>query len=340
MGAGEMKKFFAIFAGILLILALSACGKKSQDEVVSDLNEKVDEMKGYKVNAVMTLKMGTDPQVYDVEIWHKNPDFYKVNLKNSEKEQSQMILRNDDGVYVLTPALNKSFKFQSEWPENSSQAYLYESLVKDIMDDETAGFKETDKHYVFTTKTRYQNNKMLPYQEITLTKRDLKPVSVKVMDPDQNALVTVKFSKVNFNAAFDKDAFDMKKNMARAKMEMPAMAGMKDENFSVRYPEGIEGATLAEEKEIAIENGRRVVLTYQGERNFTLVQEKRDIRETTVLSDLVNGEPVDLGFTFGAMTANTIRWTYEGVDYTLASQNLTEEELVTIARSVNGTAVK
>lgn len=54
----------------------------------------------------------------------------------------------------------------------------------------------------------------------------------------------------------------------------------------------------------------------------------------------MNGEPVDLGFTFGAMTANTVRWTYEGVDYTLASQNLTEEELVTIARSVNGTAVK
>ncbi len=49
-----------------------------------------------------------------------------------------MILKNDDGVYVLTPALNKSFKFQSEWPENSSQAYLFESLVKDITEDKSA----------------------------------------------------------------------------------------------------------------------------------------------------------------------------------------------------------
>ena len=49
---------------------------------------------------------------------------------------------------------------------------------------------------MFETKTRYQNNKMLPIQEITLNKKDLSPVSVKVMDTDRNALVTVEFSTV------------------------------------------------------------------------------------------------------------------------------------------------
>ena len=149
-----MKKMVMLFAGIMLLLALSACGQKSQSDVVSELNEKLGEMKGYKANAKMTLKMGTEPQVYNVEIWHKDPSFYRVNLKNEEKDQSQMILKNDDGVYVLTPALNKSFKFQSEWPENSSQAYLFESLVKDITEDKSPTYKETDKHYVFETKTR------------------------------------------------------------------------------------------------------------------------------------------------------------------------------------------
>src|SRR5690606_19116297 len=141
-----------------------------------------EELKGYKANAKMTLQMGTDPQTYDIEVWHKDPSYYRVNLKNAQKDQSQMILRNDDGVFVLTPALNKSFRFQSDWPKNSSQAYLYESLVKDILEDNEAKFSATKEHYVFETKTRYQNNQMLPTQEITLNKSDLSPVSVKVMD--------------------------------------------------------------------------------------------------------------------------------------------------------------
>ncbi|MBX9958009.1 outer membrane lipoprotein carrier protein LolA [Peribacillus simplex] len=334
-----MKKMVMLFAGIMLLLALSACGQKSQSDVVSELNEKLGEMKGYKANAKMTLKMGTEPQVYNVEIWHKDPSFYRVNLKNEEKDQSQMILKNDDGVYVLTPALNKSFKFQSEWPENSSQAYLFESLVKDITEDKSATYKETDKHYVFETKTRYQNNKMLPYQEITINKKDLSPVSVKVMDPDRTALVLVEFSKVKFDTSFDKDSFDMKKNMTSAQLEAPVMAEVQNEGFAVKYPENIGDMNLTEEKEITTEKGERVVLTYEGTKSFTLVQEKAEVVQTSVSTN-VNGEPVDLGYTVGAMTGNTIAWTFEGVDYMLASKDLSQAEMIEVARSVGEDPVK
>ncbi|PLT33563.1 outer membrane lipoprotein carrier protein LolA [Bacillus sp. V5-8f] len=336
-----MKKLLVLFAGILFLLALSACGQKTQEDVVSDLDEKLEEMQGYKANAKMTLKMGTEPQSYDVEIWHKNPSFYRVNLRNSQKDQSQMILRNNEGVYVLTPALNKSFKFQSEWPQNSSQAYLYESLVQDIMEDKSATFKETEKHYMFETKTRYQNHKMLPVQEITLNKKDLSPVSVKVMDPDRNALVTVEFSSVKFNTTFDKDAFDMQKNMTGAQLEVPVMAQERDGSFAVKYPTvQLDGVSLTEEKEVKIEDGKRVVLTYEGKKNFTLLQEKAEVVQTSLVSKMINGEPVDLGFTVGAITGNSVTWTYDGVDYMLASKDLTPSEMAMIARSVQGTAVK
>ena len=173
------KRLFILMIGLVTILVLSACGAKSQEDVVSALNKKQEELSGYKVKATMTLQMGTDPHEYQVEIWHKDPEFYRVNLENATKDQNQMILRNEEGVFVLTPALNKSFKFQSDWPQNSSQAYLYESLIKDITEDKEAKFKESKEHYVFETQTRYQNNKMLPYQEITLNKKDLSPVSVE-----------------------------------------------------------------------------------------------------------------------------------------------------------------
>ncbi|WP_394581764.1 LolA family protein [Cytobacillus firmus] len=335
------KKWFMLLAGLLVVLALSACGSKTQEDVVKDLDKKLEDVKGYKAEAKMTLQMGTDPQTYEIEVWHKDPDFYRVNLKNAQKEQSQMILRNNDGVFVLTPALNKSFRFQSDWPQNSSQAYLYESLVKDIMEDKEAKFSATKEHYVFETKTRYQNNQMLPVQEIKLKKSDLSPVSVKVMDPDKNALVTVEFSNVKFNASFGKKDFDMQKNMTGAQLEVPVMAEVEDQEFTVKYPQmDMADVKLVDEQEMKTEDGKRVVLTYDGEKSFTLVQEKAAVMPTSSVVTSVKGEPVDLGFTIGALSDNTISWTYQGVDYMIASNDLSPEEMSDIARTVQGEMVK
>jgi outer membrane lipoprotein-sorting protein len=334
------KRLLLVITGLLVVFLLAACGSKSKDDVVKELNGKLNDLSGYKVDAKMTLKMGTDSQVYNVEIWHKDPTFYRVNLKNAEKDQSQMILRNNEGVFVLTPALKKSFKFQSNWPQNSSQAYLYESLIKDIVEDKEAKFSSTKEHYVFETKTRYQNNSMLPIQEIKLNKEDLSPAVVKVMDPDRNALVTVEFSKVKFNASFDDSDFDMKKNMTRADLNLPVMADSKDTAFTVKYPTADLGATLVDEKEVKLENGKRVVLTYEGEKSFTLVQEKVTVKEASASPTYVDGDLVDLGITIGAVSDGSITWTMDGVDYMIASNDLTEKELVEIARTVQGDVEK
>lgn len=335
------KKLLLLFTGLMVLFVLAACGSKSQEDVRNELNSKLGNLSGYKVNAKMTLKMGSDSQVYNVEIWHKDPTFYRVNLVNAQKDQSQMILRNEQGVFVLTPALNKSFRFQSDWPQNSSQAYLYESLIKDIIADKSAKFSATKDYYVFETKTRYQNNSMLPSQEVKLNKSDLSPAVVKVMDPDKNALVTVEFSKMQFNASFNKDDFDMKKNMTRAQLGLPAMANAKDSSFTVKYPTvNIAGTKLIEEKDIKLENGKRVILTYNGKKSYTLVEEKVTDKEVSASPELMDGDLVDLGVTIGAVTDHSISWTMNGVDYMISSKNLTKDELVEAAKSVQGEAVK
>ncbi len=334
-----MKKLLFLAVSIFVIAMLSACGQKSQEDVVQSLNKKMEEMKSYKAHAKMTLKMGDDPQVYDVEIWHKNPDFYRVQLKNEKKEQSQMILRNKDGVYVLTPALNKSFHFESDWPNNSSQAYLYESLVKDIIEDKNATFKATENQYVFETKTRYQNSKMLPFQEVVLNKKDLAPVSVKIKDQDHNVLVTVDFSEVTFNSTIEDKAFDMKANMTGAQVEIEVLADGEQEEFSLKFPAEIEGIDLVDQEEIVTDSGQRYILTYEGDRNFTVVAERAKVVETAAATSVL-GDLVDLGFTVGAITDYSISWTYEGIDYTIASQNLSREEMVEIARSVYAPTAK
>lgn len=325
-----------------MVLLLSACGEKSHEDVVKKLDGKLEELEGYKVEADMVMKTGQEDQTYGIDVWHKKDDMYRVALSNTEDEKgNQIILKNEDGVFVLTPALDKSFKFQTDWPHNSSQPYLFQSLVKDIKEDEEAEFETTDNHYVFKTTTNYQSNNNLPYQEIYIDKKEFTPTQVKVMDKDKQALVEVNFSEFNINPSFEEKDFVLEENMeTNSEVAETSATPEEDEEMSVVFPENTVGAELTEKKEVQLEDGKRVILTYAGEKNFTLVGEKRTSAETLSSPQEVQGDIVNLGHAVGALSNNAIEWHFEGTDYYLASEELTKDELVDVAQSVIGKEVK
>lgn len=338
-----MKKIFGVWLVVAfgLILLLTACGEKSQEDVVKKLADKVDAMSGYKAKAEMKMNTGQESQKYQIDIWHKKKELYRVSLKNNQDEKgNQVILKNKDGVFVLTPALNKSFKFQTDWPDNSSQPYLFQSLVDDVKKDKEAEFKVSDSNYIFQTKTNYQSNNNLPYQEIYFDKKTYTPVMVKVLDKDKNALVEVKFQDFDMKPSFKDDDFAMEKNMSGKETDQTVSADENADPFSVVFPLYMAGAELSEKKEVATDNGKRVIMTYAGEKKFTLIEEQADVMQTLASPQEVNGDIVNLGHTIGALSDNTIVWSNNGVSFYLASEDLTKEELVDVAKSVEGKAVK
>ena len=323
-------------------MTLVACGEKSQEDVIGNLEKKLSDMSGYKAKATMTLQTGKEPQQYEVEIWHQADSYYRVALTNEAKDQSQIILRNDDGVFVLTPSLNKSFRFQSDWPKNNSQFYLYDSLIADILTDAERTFTANENHYVFQTNTNYQN-KNLSTQEIALNKKDLTPATIKIMNHDFEVLVEVRFTEFDLNASFGEGDFDMDRNMTGSQMgDVPTMAEEKQE-LVVHYPmyEGPAGTELTSSKTLKTKDGEKIVLTYGGgEHSFTLIQEVSRSVPASTLMNVSRGELVDLGFTVGVMTDESVMWSYNGIDFLLASKDLSNEEMMAIARSVYGVQEK
>lgn len=327
---------------VFLTLVIAGCSKKSQDDILTSLDQKVSEMKGYKTHGVMTLYSGEKPQKYHVEVWHKKPEYYRVKLTNDENEQSQMIIRNKDGVFVLTPALNKSFRFQSDWPESSSQVYLYESIIRDLLIDEKRTFKEDKKSFIFETKTNYQNRQF--HSQVITFAENLAPKKVQVLDVDQKTMIDLTFEKFQFDPSFDANSFDVERNMTGGQMTVPVFAKSLDEKnkkFPVLYPVyEIEGATLENEQELHTEDGIQVVLTYGGSKGFTLIEKQSTVQKAMKSVDMVNAEPIDLGVAIGSLTENSISWTHNGIDFFLASDRLSEEELIMVAQSVYGKAMK
>ncbi|KMK76960.1 sporulation protein [Alkalihalobacillus pseudalcaliphilus] len=326
---------------LLVAVILVGCGEKTQEDIITDLESKMSEMAGYKSKATMTLQTGKEPQLYEVEVWHEAENYYRVALNNDNKDQSQIILRNDEGVFVLTPALNKSFRFQSDWPKNSSQVYLYESLVHDILLDPERTFTATDDHYIFTTNTNYQN-KNLHTQEVTLNKKDLSPVTVKIMNTDLEVLVQLDFTNFEVDPSFDPGSFDMNRNMTTAKLnEDLDVNDVEVEPMMVHYPLYTpEGVSVELSEKVQSDMGERYIIKYAGDKSYTLIQEQAEVVPAMLSMNVQTGMPVDLGYTVGVMTEESLMWTYNGVDFTLASMDLTHDEMVEIAQSVYGSEEK
>lgn len=332
------RKLGWVFTLITLIaLVATGCGPKGVNDVVGDLNKQLEGMSGYKMNAKLTLQTGKDPQTYDVEVWHNKPNFYRVALTSKEKGITQIILRNEEGVFVLTPHINKTFRFQSGWPESHAQVYLYESLVKSILEDEQKGFAEEEGKFIFDVKADYQN-RSLTSQKIVLH-QDLTPVKVDVMDANKAVLVTVEFSNFEKNAKFDSDSFNKDRNMetSRLNSSIPTMATPKEGNtssFGVIQPSYMpNGVNFLGVEKMEGQDGPQIVLRYKGEYNYTLIEERPKANTVSFPS----GDIVDLGETMAVMVTageqkKTMTWTHAGVEYLLTG-DLTKEEMIAVAKS-------
>ena len=79
---------------------------------------------------------------------------------------------------------------------------------------------------------------------------------------------------------------------------------------------------------------KRVILTFGGNKSFTLIEEVSSIPEnfevTSVSGDLVHYENI-----LGTLNNKTLNWTMNGKDYYIISDNLTNEELLKVASSTS-----
>ena len=324
-----MKKLLLLF--FFSIFLFAGCGKYGEKDVINDFSKKIDDAKAYYIDGTLEIVNNDNVYNYDVEVAYKEKNYYRVSLTNTSNNHTQVILKNDDGVYVVTPALNKSFKFQSDWPYSNSQIYLLESLVQDIKDDDDRIFKETKDGYSFMTAVNYPNNRNLVKQKINLSKK-LKLKKVQVYNSDSVICMTMEYKKIDYSPTFKKNYFSLNTVMKTYSVEDTVeQTGVLEESI---YPLMIpSGTRLTNEEKIDKGNGERIIMTFDGEKPFLLVEETANIEnEFTVVPTY--GEPYQLMDTLGVMTNNSLNWTTNGIEYYLVSDVLNQEELVEVAQSI------
>ena len=143
----------------------------------------------------------------------------------------------------------------------------------------------------------------------------------------------MKFNKIDMKATFDNKYFTLKENMETAVVDeqVKPVSKITDVIYPMYIPQNTH---LTGQNKVTKEDGEVIMLTFGGEKPFTLIQETAT-KEKDLLTIPMNGEPVILSGTIGAMSDSSITWVNDGIEYYLISDVASEEELLIIAKSIS-----
>lgn len=326
-----MKKVF-VFCMFAFLLVLTGCEKNSN--VVSSLTKKIEKAESYHLKGNLEIINNETSYLYDVETYSLKGEMFKVDLKNTINNHQQILLKNKKGVYVLNPSLNKSFKFQSEWPYNNSQAYLLETLLNDIKNDKEIKIEQKDNDYIITVKASYTNNPELVNQKIYVDNKN-NIYKVEVLDKNSQPKIIMKINKIDMDAKISETDFELESNMVTSNKLEKTSSELNDITYPMYLPENTD---LSSQDTVKTNDGERIILTFNGDSNLTIIEQTSTVKDEYEVVSL-EGEPILLGDSIGAISDGVVTWISNGVEYYATSSDLNQDELATVARSISNVSL-
>lgn len=316
---------------VVVIVAGIAFMKLKSPSLKSALEE-AKQCTSYTLESSMELLENDELKSYQVNVTYlKNEnDYFKVELYDKSLNQSQVIVKNDDGVYVLTPTLNQAFKFQSEWPLNSPKPYIYQSLLDFLENNEYEKMKDG---YLVSGEISYENDDRVASQEVKFDK-DLNPVFINVYDKNKTEIMKLEVTTFSMNERIDTETFNEEEIMKTSQSQYSNVSSSLP-----LYPVALLGSTLQKEEVSKINDSTNHILQFSGEKSFTLVETVMN-KSNSMNVEEIDGEVIALVDGFAYMKGNQMTYISSGVVCSLYSNELSQQEMLSVLSSMQSSSIK
>lgn len=331
-----MRKITAVVLAIGLTGGLVVgCGAPSEKKVAAQLQthaQKLDTA-NYKSTAIMTVQMDNNAQQYYVETWYESPEVYRIALGDANKTIHQIIVHNQNGMFIVSPSLNKVFRFTGNWAQNQGHIYLYDQILQQILSSKSAKMTKSGGQYTFDLPISPANDVVVK-EKVEINAKTLNPQKVTLLDKSSKSVVTIQFSSFQTGLTFNAGDFDPQKLVNVADTKQAARTTMaSDETVSSIEPDQTFGASLTV-NETTQDNAQ--LLRYDGTHNFTL----EEWRPSAGVAGLPSATLVDMygvpALYSGDSKAHQLDWVNNGVEFALTSADLTLDQMEQVAISTLG----
>lgn len=327
------RKIFKI--GIICLLMLCTLTLKScKKDVVVEENfpEMVAKMKSYKLVGKLESMFPSGTKECMVTVYYKQPNMYRVELKNVGSNEPQIMIKNNDGVYVLLPTVNKVFKVNSSWPINSSYPYLLQSLSKDIISDDSTIVTKDGDTTTLEFKAQLFDNAVATKQKVMFNSKTGLPKEVVIYDDKDTTIVrfVVESLDVDGDVSDELFAVDTSLTAARLSYEEEPLVFDRAITYPTYYP---EDSSLVQEVITGTNDNKKVIMKYDGSAPFTIIEQYVNISDVTK-TQYITADIYTMGGAICFVSNNNINFYDNGIEYTLASSALDYQTLVQMGESL------
>ena len=205
-----------------------------------------------------------------------------------------------------------------------------------MKEDESLTFEEKDDGYIFTSSVNYPNNKSLVSQKIYFDKK-LNLKEVNVLNESGNTEIRMIINNIDKKPTFSDDYFTLNKNIETSVIDenVKVVTSIDETVFPMFLP---ENTTLKSQDVITKDDGERIILTFGGDNPFILIEETVGINDELEIIPTI-GEPTLLLDTIGSLSEDSVSWISKGMQYYITSETLSQEQLVSIAKSISSIPV-
>jgi outer membrane lipoprotein-sorting protein len=335
-----MLKKFLVITVIFALLGVGVWKVFFSGTTISETIENVNSnLSSYQLEATMELNNGEEQRKFAVSVSYMKKDeddLFRVSLYDTTINQEQIMLRNEEGVYVLTPTLNQVYQFKSGWPLNSAKPYIYQSLLE-VFDGEYTTQKMSDG-LIVTSEPSYKNAPQYVKQEIKFT-NDLKPVWVHLYNENNDVLVNVTFTKVEVGVGFEEEYFNLSKNMESARENLSSTTGATFDDLPLNVTGLDMNVSVKEQTNANIDGDKTYIMSYDGDVSFTVVQKIVGDSEEMSITE-IDGELILLVNGFASIEDNKVTYLYNGVECTIYGNNLQVSTYIDIANGLEVVGIK
>jgi outer membrane lipoprotein-sorting protein len=320
-----------ILAMGLVVGLVAGCGAPSTKQVALKLQTQAEKLEtvNYQSEAKMTVQMDNGSQTYYIQTSYESPDVYKIELGDANKNINQVIVRNNNGMFVVSPSLQKVFRFNGNWAQNQGHIYLYDQLLQQLSTDKNVKLTQQGGDYRFTLPVS-QGGDIVSRQEVTMDAQSYQPKKVVLFDKDDTAIVTLEFTSFKTGVKYSNTDFDPQKI---AKSSTKATMANVSDNFTWVAPDETFGDTLDVERQ---DSATSALLRYTGDYTFTLAESI----PSPGVAGIPEGELVDLygvpALYSGSSDSHQLTWFNNGYEFSLTSGKLSLEQMESVAISTFG----
>ena len=328
-----MKTKIIAGAGTILLIAVLLVVLRPAS-FTSTLQKQVDKMDGYVLKGDMEISKGENLKTYALEVGYHKGDVqqFKVSLTDKELNQEQQILKNKDGVFVITPSLNQIFKFEGDWPLNTPKPYLLQTM-NDIVQQKDTKIKKEKEGYLISAKVNYPSRQSYHHEDMHFDK-DGKIQWLQIYNEDNVVELKIVFNKVEYNTNFEKDYFKTPTTLEKEK----STSAIAEEDLPL-YPVQVFSSKLENTSVVSSGGETRHILEYSGDKDFTVIETKKKASDETqtVIMPLDMMDSMEL---IGFYDGSHMSVMYDNVEFSVYSEDLEPEEMMDVISSMQVAVMK